>query len=46
MSGNDKESTYVNTVALSVVGYNHFSKEGKRKTRKVEKVKYKANHLI
>lgn len=39
MSGKDKESTYVNTVALSVVGYNHLS-------RKVEKVKYKANHLI
>lgn len=45
MSGKDKESTYVNTVALSVVGYNHLSK-GKKKTRKVEKVKYKANHLI
>lgn len=40
MSGKDNESTYVNTVALSVVGYNHLSKG------KVEKVKYKANHLI
>lgn len=35
MSGKDKESTYVNTVALSVVGYNHLSKGKPEKKKKL-----------